>query len=220
VQVPLPAFEPPLDLRITLVDKPGAIQSEIRAAHGGITRSSPLYSSGVVISQVFGGSFSSRLNDVLRVQKGLTYGARGGLSSQRFGGEFRVSTFTKTPTTAETVRALLDEVERMRDEPPSDKELGDAVAYNSGSVAGSLETPQAVAERLWTLELNRLPRDWWTQYLERVTGLSAADVTRAAHDLIDPARLRVVVVGDAEQVRAELEEIAPVDVVRQDEAGG
>jgi predicted Zn-dependent peptidase len=77
-----------------------------------------------------------------------------------------------------------------------------------------------VAERLWTLELNRLPRDWWTQYLERVTGLSAADVTRAAHDLIDPARLRVVVVGDAEQVRAELEEIAPVDVVRQDEAGG
>jgi zinc protease len=220
VQVPLPAFEPPLDLRITLVDKPGAIQSEIRAAHGGITRSSPLYSSGVVISQVFGGSFSSRLNDVLRVQKGLTYGARGGLSSQRFGGEFRVSTFTKTPTTAETVRALLDEVERMRDEPPSDKELGDAVAYISGSFAGSLETPQAVAERLWTLELNRLPRDWWTQYLERVTGLSAADVTRAAHDLIDPARLRVVVVGDAEQVRAELEEIAPVDVVRQDEAGG
>jgi zinc protease len=220
VEVPLPAFEPPQDLRITLVDKPGAIQSEIRAAHGGITRSNPLYPTGVVLSQIFGGSFSSRLNDVIRVQKGLTYGARGGLSSQRFGGEFRVSTFTKTPTTAETLRAVLDEVIRMRDEPPSDKELGDAVAYITGSFAGSLETPQAVAERLWTLELNRLPKDWWVQYVERVAGLGAADVSGAAQDLLDPGRLRVVVVGDAEAVQASLEEIAPVDVVRQDEGGG
>jgi zinc protease len=220
VEVPLPAFEPPQDLRITLVDKPGAIQSEIRAAHGGLTRSNPLYSTGVVISQIFGGSFSSRLNDVIRVQKGLTYGARGGLSSQRFGGEFRVSTFTKTPTTAETVQAVLDEVVRMRDEAPSGKELEDALAYITGSFAGSLETPQAVAGRLWTLELNRLPKDWWSQYVERVASLTADDVTSAAHDLLDPTRLRVVVVGDAEAVQASLEEIAPVDVIKQDEGGG
>jgi zinc protease len=220
VEVPLPSFEPPNDLRITLVDRPGAIQSEIRAAHGGITRGNPLYPTSVVLSQIFGGSFSSRLNDVLRVQKGLTYGARGGLSSQRFGGEFKVSTFTKTPTTAETVRTLLGEVERMRDEAPSGKELDDALAYITGSFAGSLETPQAVAGRLWTLELDRLPKDWWTRYLDRVAGLTAQDVTAAAHDLLDPARLHVVVVGDAEAVRAELEQIAPVEVVREGEGEG
>ncbi|HZL98791.1 MAG TPA: insulinase family protein, partial [Planctomycetota bacterium] len=216
---PLPAIEPPAATRITLVDRPGAIQSEIRAGHLGITRANPLYPSGVVLSQVFGGSFSSRLNDSLRVQKGLTYGARGGLSSARFGGEFGVSTFTKTPKTGETVRAVLDEIARMRDEPPSDKELGDAAAYVSGSFAGSLETPEAMAERLWILQLNGLPADWWNTYMQRVVSTRVDDVQDAARDLLDPARLHIVVVGDAEAVKAELEQIAPVEVISEKEGG-
>ena len=217
--VPLPAIEPPTETRITLVDRPGAIQSEVRAGHLGITRDNPLYPTGVVLSQVFGGAFGSRLNETLRIQKGLTYGARGGLSSSRFGGEFNASTFTKTPKTGETVRAVLDEIERMRDEPPSDKELGDAVAYMAGSFAGSLETPQAMAERLWTLHLNGLPPDWWNSYMRRITSTQVDDVQDAARELLHPDRLRIVVVGDAEAVKAELEEIAPVEVVSDKEGG-
>jgi len=216
---PLPAIEPPTETRITLVDRPGAVQSEIRAGHLGITRDNPLYPTGVVLSQVFGGAFSSRLNDSLRVQKGLTYGARGGLSSERFGGEFEVSTFTKTPKTGETVRALLAEIRRMRDEPPSDKELGDAVAYLSGSFAGSLETPAAVAGRLWTLRLNGLPADWWNSYMHRIVSTSVADVQDASRDLLDPQHLHIVVVGDADAVKADLEQIAPVDVISEKEGG-
>jgi len=216
---PLPAIAPPAETRITLVDRPGAIQSEIRAGHLGITRDNPLYPTGVVLSQVFGGAFSSRLNDSLRVQKGLTYGARGGLSSSRFGGEFDVSTFTKTPKTGETVKAMIAEIERMRDEPPSEKELSDAVSYISGSFAGSLETPQAMADRLWTLQINGLPAGWWNDYMQRVVSTRIADVQEAARDLLSPDRLRIVVVGDAEAVKAELEQIAPVDVVSEKEGG-
>jgi zinc protease len=216
---PLPAIEPPVETRITLVDRPGAIQSEIRAGHLGITRENPLYPTGVVLSQVFGGAFSSRLNDSLRVQKGLTYSARGGLSSSRFGGEFDVGTFTKTPKTGETVRAVLDEIRRMRDVPPSDKELGDAVSYLSGSFAGSLETPQAMAERLWTLELNHLPANWWNTYMQRIVSTQVDDVQNAARDLLDPGRLHIVVVGDAEAVKADLEAIAPVEVISEKEGG-
>ena len=217
--VPLPAIDPPAETRITLVDRPGAIQSEIRAGHLGITRDHPLYPTGVVLSQVFGGAFGSRLNESLRIQKGLTYGARGGLSSDRFGGEFKVGTFTKTPKTGETLRAVLDEIRRMRDEPPTDKELGDAVSYVSGSFAGSLETPQAMAERLWILHLNGLPADWWNSYMQRITSTRVDDVQDAARDLLDAGRLRIVVVGDAEAVKAELEEIAPVEVISEKEGG-
>ncbi len=217
LDVPLPDLEPPAGTRITLVDKPGAIQSEIRAGHGGITRRHPLYAQAAVLSQCFGGAFTSRLNDVLRVQKGLTYGARGGLSSQRYGGEFEVSTFTKTPTTAETVQAVLDEVRRLQSEPPAGEELADAVSYMSGSFAGSLETPQDVAGRLWTLELNELPRDWWSQYLQRVTSTSSSDLQRVANELLDPSRLVIVVVGDASRVKEGLEAIAPVEVVKEAE---
>jgi len=217
IDVPLPDLQPPAGTRITLVDKPGAIQSEIRAGHGGITRRHPLYASAAVLSQCFGGAFSSRLNDVIRVQKGLTYGASGGLSSQRFGGEFEVRTFTKTPTTAETVQAVVDEVRRLQAEPPAGKELADAVSYMAGSFAGSLETPQDVAGRLWTLELNDLPRDWWSDYLQRVTATTSADLQRAATDLLDPSRLVIVVVGDAARVKPDLENIAPVDVITEAE---
>jgi zinc protease len=216
---PLPAVAPSTETRITLVDRPGAIQSEIRAGHLGITRDNPLYPTGVVLSQVFGGAFSSRLNDSLRVQKGLTYGARGGLSSSRFGGVFEASTFTKTPKTGETVRALVAEIERMRDEPPSSKELSDAVSYVSGSFAGSLETPQAMADRLWTLRINNLPAGWWQDYMQRIVSTRIDDVQEAARDLLAPEKLRIVVVGDAEAVKAELEEIAPVDVISEKEGG-
>ncbi len=211
--VEIPAVKPPKGTRILLVDTPGAIQSEIRAGHEGITRDHDLYPTGVVLSQVFGGGFNSRLNDVIRVQKGLTYGARGGLSSSRFGGSFTVSTFTKTPTTAETVQAVIDEVKRMRDEPPSEKELSQAVSYMAGSFAGTLETPQAVAGRLWTLEVNDLPGNYWDEYLKRIAATSSEDVARAADELLDPERLVIVVVGDADKVREQLEEIAPVEVV-------
>lgn len=215
VDVPLPDFHAPREMRITLVDKPGAIQSQIRAAHAGIGYRHPMYATGVVLSQVFGGAFTSRLNEVLRIQKGLTYGAGGGLSSRRFGGQFFVRTFTKTPTTAETVQAVIDEVARMRDEPPTEKELASAVSYIAGSFAGKLETPQAVERRLWTLELNDLPADWWTDYLQRITATSAEDVSHAARVLLDPERLLIVVVGDASEVKEELEKIAPVDVITE-----
>jgi zinc protease len=213
--VPLPDLTVPAGTRITLVDKPGAIQSEIIAGHEGITRRHPLFATSAVLSQVFGGAFSSRLNDVIRVQKGLTYGASGGLSSQRFGGEFRVRTFTKTPTTAETVQAVIDEVARMRSEAPSPKELNDAVSYLAGSFAGTLETPQAVAGRLWTLELNQLPATYWNDYLGRIAATTSEDVQRAATELLDPGRLIIVVVGDAKQVKESLEKIAPVDVITE-----
>ncbi|HTE05905.1 MAG TPA: insulinase family protein, partial [Planctomycetota bacterium] len=215
IEVPLPDLSPPGAMHIVLVDKPGAIQSEIIAGHEGITRRNPLYPTGAVLSQVFGGAFSSRLNDVIRVQKGLTYGANGGLSSQRFGGQFRVRTFTKTPTTAETVQAVIDEVKRMRSEPPSEKELSSAVSYLVGSFAGTLETPEAVAGRLWTLDLNGLPKGWWNEYLGKIAVTKSEDVARAADELLDPSRLIIVVVGDAASVKESLEKIAPVEVITE-----
>ncbi len=215
IDVPLPALQAPTATRITLVDKPGAIQSEIRAGHEGITRQHALFPTSAVLGQVFGGAFSSRLNEVIRVQKGLTYGAGGGLRAERFGGEFLVHTFTKTPTTAETVQAVIDEVSRMRTEPPSPKELNDAKSYLAGSFAGTLETPQAVAGRLWTLELNQLPASYWSDYLGRITTTTSDDVAQAANRLLDPKRLIIVVVGDAATVKESLEKIAPVDVVTE-----
>lgn len=210
---PLPKWSAPDATRIKLVDKRGAIQSEIRAGHEGILRKHPLYAPAAVLTQVFGGAFTSRLNESLRIDKGLTYGASGGLQSRRFGGTFGVRTFTKTAKTAETVRALIDVVKDMRETAPTDDELGNATSYLAGSFAGSLETPQAVAGRLWLLELNDLPADYWNRYLTRIASSTSESVLEAARQLLDPERMLIVVVGDAEKVKDDLEEIAEVDVI-------
>jgi predicted Zn-dependent peptidase len=172
-----------------------------------------------VLTQVFGGAFNSRLNKAVRVEKGLTYGARGGLAPSRFAGRFQASTFTKTPSTAEAVRIILREMERLRSSPVEKIELDQARAYLAGSFAGDRETPQAVVGDLWLIDQCGLPADHFERYLAAVRQTSAADLQRVASRLIQPEELIIVVVGEAGAIREDLEKIAPVTVVKPDESG-
>jgi len=113
------------------------------------------------------------------------------------------------------VQAVVDEVKRLVSQPPEGKELSDAVSYMVGSFAGSVESPQAVADRLWTLERDNLPKDWWSGYLAAVAATTPEDLKNAAEALVKPDQLSIVVVGDASRVKAELEKIAPVDVITE-----
>lgn len=201
---------------ITLVDVPGAIQSQIRVAQRGITRGDPRYTVGRVLTGVFGGAFNSRLNEVIRVKKGLTYGASGGLRSSRFGGTFFVNTFSKTKTTVDAVAAILDEVKRIRSEPPSAEELEQSRSYLIGSFAGDHETPESILGELWGLQRDGLSKDFIDKYLEGVVKTSSDDVAKVANELIDPDHLAIVVVGDASQVAEGLAKIAPLTILDED----
>lgn len=204
--------------QIYLIDRPGLVQSQIRAAHRSIDRHHADFHSAELLTQVFGGAFSSRLNESLRVQKGLTYGAHGGFQTERFGGSFQVSTFSKTPQTAETVRALIDEVRKIRSVPPTDSELSAARSYLVGSFVGNRETPQATVSEMWLIESSRLAPDYFERALQAYKRATAADLTRVANEHTDADRLTLVVVGDAKRVQADLEKIAPVTVVKETDA--
>ncbi|MHC4636141.1 MAG: M16 family metallopeptidase [Planctomycetota bacterium] len=99
--IKLPEIAQPSGTHIYIVDKPGSTQSQIRAAQPGITRRDDGYFVSRLVSNYFGWAFNSRLNEVIRVQKGLTYGAWGGFTARRFAGDFKIGTFTKTETTGE-----------------------------------------------------------------------------------------------------------------------
>jgi zinc protease len=218
VEAPMPTVklaEPPAPepTRIILVDQPGAIQSQIRIGHRAFRRDYADYAVGRVVSDYFGGSFSSRLNEVIRVQKGLTYGARGGFNAVRFDGTFIASTFSKTDSTAAAVRAALDEIDRLRREAPSEAELGDTKANFIGKVALQRETPQQIANELWHAELYGLPTDHLDRTIARASALSPEECLSLAREWVDPAKLVVIVVGSAEELKAALEKIAPVTVV-------
>lgn len=210
----LPDFPPPQSTRILLVDRPGSVQSQIRVGQLGLTRHDPAYFTSVLVSDYFGGAFDSRLNEVVRVQKGLTYGARGGFQSQRFGGAFVASTFTKTESTADAVQVVLAEIARLRKEPPTAEELKKRQTYFLGSFAMRRETPQQVAGELWLIESNGLPPDHFEAMVKAISTTSPEDCQTLAQSALDPSRLVVVVVGDAAALQTDLEKIAPVTVVK------
>jgi zinc protease len=209
----LPEIPTAAATHIVLVDRPGSVQSQIRAGQLGLMRRDPDFFAAMVTSGYFGGAFGSRLNEVIRVKKGLTYGAHGGFSAKRFAGEFQVSTFSKTETTAPAVQAVLDEIARLRVEGPTVIELADQKSYMQGSFARDRETPQAVAGDLWMLETNGLKPDYYDQMMTAVAALTDADCLKLAQKAVDPAKLVIVVVGNAAQIKADLEKIAPVTVV-------
>jgi zinc protease len=212
-EVALPALPKSSPTHIYLVDHPG-VQSQIRVGQLTIKRDDPRYPTARVVSDYFGGAFSSRLNEVIRVQKGLTYGARGGYQPSRFAGQFTMNTFSKTESTAEAVRAVFAEFERLRQEGPTAKELDDTKSYFLGSFARDRETPQQVAGQLWLIESHGLPADYFERTLEKVGKIDAESCLRLVRETLDPSRVVVVVVGNAARIQKDLEKIAPVTLVK------
>ncbi|MEK6644365.1 MAG: pitrilysin family protein [Planctomycetota bacterium] len=211
----MPEIPPTKGTHIFLMDRPGSVQSQIRIGLQGITRRDPDYPVARVMATIFGGGFNSRLNKAIRVDKGLTYGARGSLSAQRFAGDVRISTFTKTPKTGETLTTILTEIDRLRTAPPTTEELADTQSYIVGSFPGARETPEATVGDLWMIETEGLPKDYFETYLDGVRHATPEAVLESAKSMIDPKKLNIIVVGEAKAIQADLEKIAPVTVINQ-----
>jgi zinc protease len=210
----LPAMPAPTQTHIYLVDHPSGVQSQIRVGQLAFTRADPRYPAAEVVSDYFGGAFGSRLNETIRVKKGLTYGARGGYESSRFAGQLAISTFSKTESTAAAVRAVFAELERLRREPPTAQELKDTKAYFLGSFARARETPQQVAGDLWLTESQGLPVDYFERLLEKVSQTDEAACMKLVKEALDPSKVVVVVVGNAAKIQEDLQKIGPVTLVQ------
>jgi zinc protease len=201
------------ETHIYLVDRPGSTQSQIRAGHLGITRHDKGYFVSRIVSSYFGWSFNSRLNESIRVAKGLTYGAWGSYTANRFAGDFEVGTFSKTESTAEAVRAVLEEIERLKTEGPSEEELENSRSYILGSFVRWRETPQQIASDLWLIESQDLGKDYLERLLDGIAKAKRADCENLVEGTIEPEKLVIVVVGEAEKLKDELEKITPVTVI-------
>jgi zinc protease len=201
---------------ILLVDWPGAQQSEIRVGCPGLVETDPDKPVADLVGEYFGGSFGGRLNKAIRVANGGTYGAQGGFHASRLAGSFSIHTFTKTASSAETLRTVLAQIRDLTNRPPAPAELSLHQRYFLGSAAGRLETPEDMAGQLERDSLAGLPLD---QMQRACKAMAAADATQCqalVHRLVDPARMLIVVVGDAKRIANELQSIAPVTVLDRD----
>lgn len=197
-----PRFSEP---RVHLVHKADAPQSEVRVGHVAIPRLHEDYFPVVVMNAILGGLFSSRLNLNLREAHAYTYGAHSAFDWRRAASPFEISTAVETNVTADALREIIVELTRIREAEVSEAELSLAISYLVGVFPIRFETTAEVAGGLANVEIFRLPNDYFDRYRDRVAAVTAADVLRVAQRHLDPARLQVVVVGDAEAIRAPVE---------------
>ncbi len=200
--------------RVTVVDRPGSVQSELRLGHPGAPRTVAGYEALVVTTAILGGTFSSRLNLNLREKHGFTYGVRCRIGYRRGPGPLSVATAVDTAVTARAVAETIREMDRYVREGPTEDEVASARDYLAGIFPLRLETTGQVAARVAELRVYGLPEDTWAGYRDRIRGVTRQAAAEAARTHIRPEELAITVVGDADSVVPELEglDLGPVEV--------
>jgi zinc protease len=190
--------------RIYLIDRPQAVQSEIRVGHVGVPRSSEDYFAINVMNALLGGIFNSRINLNLREKHGYTYGARSTFAFRRSAGPFVVSAPVRNEVTRESVEEVLAELRRIRTGDVEPRELDETKSYMMGVFPATVQSASDIASRLLDMELYSLPEDYFDRYRENIAAVSRDDVARVANKYVDPDRALIVIVGNAAQVREPL----------------
>ena len=198
--------------QVVVIDKPDAVQTEIRAGNLAIRRDSPDFYALTVANQILGGPAANRLFKALRTQAGLTYGASSELNCQQDSGSWVAKTNTRNRETWKSLRLVLDETRRLR-EPISGPELRTAQSYLIGHMALEFETSNNIASQMLELIVHDLPLDYWNRFPEHVQALSSEDVAEATRRYLDPEKNVIVLVGDARTFSRELKKLGPHDVI-------
>ncbi|MFC4056430.1 M16 family metallopeptidase [Actinomadura syzygii] len=193
--------------RIVVVDRPGSVQTYLGFGHGVPDRSHHDWPSLMVASHVLGGGLTSRLNAVLREEKGYTYGMRAGLLRMRHCGLFIAQGAVHTEVTADAVADALTELRGIVSRGIDADEHGSSVRALADRAPAEYETARSVAAELADVSANGLGTDYPSAYLAAVRASTPDGVARAYRKHIDPEALTVIAVGDAAQIREPLEKL-------------
>jgi zinc protease len=190
--------------QVVLVDKPGAPQSELRIGHLGVPRKTPDFHAIAVLNAILGGTFNSRLNRVIREEKGYTYGIHSSFDMRRGPGPFAVRCAVETAVTVPALEETMRIIREMTEREPDQDELDVARDYLVGVFPLRFEGSAQVAAALAGLVVFDLPDDELDNYRPQVAAVTAKDVLAAAQRNVRPSEMSIVIVGDAREVEPAL----------------
>jgi len=200
--------------RVIVVDAPEAAQAGVVVARTGIARGDPRYYPASVAATVLGGGFSSRLNQEIRIKRGLAYGASASLQARRDPGAVTAQTQTKNATAAEVVSLIKAEMARLGAAPIPAAELQTRQAVLVGGFGRRIETTDGVADILSDYLLQSVPLSELGRYTASVEAVTPEAAQAAGAAVLDPGSASVVVVGDAKQFLPALRKAFPqVEVI-------
>lgn len=182
--------------RCWLIDRPGAVQADVRLGAFGIDRGDPRWADLQVATHALGGAFLSRLNRVLREEKGYSYGVHLVNSPMRDGGLIGMQGSFRTdvvPDALRLARGLLD----LTGDPITPTEVTDAVTYTIGSAPLRYSTAHGITDRIAALVRDGVNVEFVNANFQALTLVTPESATQALVELLQPDGLTLVVVGDA-----------------------
>ena len=189
----------PLPPRIVVIDQPGAGQAAVTVALRGVSRTDADYFPLTLGNTLLGGSFTSRLNQEIRIKRGLSYGTRSGLGVRREAGLFTASAQTRNDAAVEVSDLILAEISRLSTTRPTASELTTRQAILTGAFGNQLETVDGLGGLVANLALYDLPMSDLAAYVGNVEAIDGAAVQSAFAEHLPVDRASLVIVGDAAQ---------------------
>ncbi len=208
----MPVLPPPKHekARLLLVDKPDATQTYFSIMMPGVERGNPDRAGLWLVNTLFGGRFTSLLNDALRVNSGLTYGANSSIQWNRMPGTIRIGSYTKTETTVQAIDMALQVLRRLREKGIDATILASAKSYVKGTFpTGNLETDSQLAAVLGDLRLFQLGNGEIDDLFSRFDAVTPERATALARRYFVDSNLQFCLVGKAAEIRAAVAKYAP-----------
>jgi predicted Zn-dependent peptidase len=211
---PLPVFDKP---RVLLVNKRDATETQFSFGGLGIPRNHPDYVAALVVNTIFGGRFTSWLNNALRVEAGLTYGANSYFDTFKTSGSFAISSFTLTESTAAALDLALDILYRLHAQGVDEEALNAAKQYLIGQFPLVYETPGDLANLLAAMFIYDFDSSFVNDCQKNVESITVekARVVIARHFPKD--NLQFVLIGKAAAIRGQVRkygELSEKDIKR------
>jgi zinc protease len=189
--------------RVVVIDMPDAGQAAVNAAQKTIMRQDPSFIAATVANSVLSG-YSGRLNQEIRIKRGLSYGAGSNISARRTSGIFSARTQTKNESAAEVASLLISELKRLSNEPISTEELMPRKAVLIGDFGRGLETTGGLVSQIGNLALYGFSLDKINTYIQRVQAVTDKDIQQFARSGIPTDQTNIVIVGNAKMFLDEL----------------
>ena len=192
--------------QINLVDMPNAVQSVIsflNVTH--LKMTDPDYFAALLANQIFGGDFNSYLNMNLREKNGWTYGASSSIRGNKYTSKFKASSQVRNAVTAKAIVELLNEVKRIRNVKVTEEALADVKAGYIGNFVMQIEKPETIARYALNTETQKLPADFYENYIKNITAVTVDEVMKAAQKYFLLDHARIVVTGKASEIIDDLE---------------
>ena len=207
IQVPAPT--PVSGRHLLLVNKPDSPQTFFAIGQVGIARDNPDRTGLELVNLLFGGRFTSMLNEALRVNSGLTYGAHSRFQPHRAAGPFMISSFTATATTTNALDLALEVLDQLHRQGISEDQLRSAKDYLKGQYPLRLETPDQLAALLADLEFFGLDPREVNEFFQRVDAFTTTDARRLIKQYFPQENLVITLIGKAVDIETAVKKYAP-----------